>query len=71
MKNNNFNIYVWFKLREKLIEIEWNVKENFDLYEMIIYVMSTISDIFGTVMMQYNESMWHDRSRNAVFTSYH
>jgi hypothetical protein len=46
-----------------LIDIE-NVREKREFYEMTIYSMSSISEIFNSRLMRYNESRLYDKFRN-------
>jgi hypothetical protein len=68
MKGGNFDSHVWNEIKKKMLKGVGNNNENRDFYEMLIYSMDSISEIFGTGIMQYNESQLQDRLKNAGIT---
>jgi hypothetical protein len=55
MKNGNFDIHIWNEIRLKLLNEVSDVKESLQFYEMLLYIMETISGMFGIVAMRYNK----------------
>jgi hypothetical protein len=55
IKNNNFEKYIWYEFKNKLLlEIE-DITKDSDLYKMLIYIIRSINGVSGAGIMGLNE----------------